>query len=255
MRKNIDSAPTPELSREEFEQSVNLRVNALWQEYGWQCQKEIQFRDESLKPGRLAMVKKRPKSLEDPQDKFVLAVYVGKDTQERESISKILDCLIPHELAHSVTEINKLAYTDPLDVDQSGDLNKSKHINTVHFYSGANEIATDVVAWRFSKNSIDKEKFAESVAHLISDDVTREKSGEYQPFYRDQARFTALIKYIQERGIEIEQDQRIQDALAFWEKSRGEILDKEDLRRFGELVIYLQNTIKKAEKIPLEKKK
>lgn len=252
MKESPEPRPAPEQHKEEFKRAVTERVESLWQKYGWQCQSEIQFRDEPIRPGYYARVNQRPKSLNNPEDKFVLAVFTGKDQTERDSISKMLDWLIPHEVAHAVTETQKLTYTEPLHPDQHMDLEKSKHLKPEIFYSGANELATDVVAWRFAGDKLQQEENADSLAHIISEEVAKEKSGEYnEPFYRDQARFAALIDYIRQQGIPIDQDQRIKEAMDFWSEGRGKNFDADNQKRFDELVQYLQNTAKKAEAIEL----
>lgn len=245
-----------EASREEFQQHVLEMVNALWERQGWQCQKEIFFQGTPFRPGEAARVKKRPKDLMDPEDSFEIGFYMGQDIRERRDLEATLDFLVRHELAHSLSEQYWTEYEEILSDAAISDLNRSKQINPEHLYSGANEIATDVIALSLCEDEEEQHAFARSFLHLLATEVAQEKSGTLDPFYRDQARFEVMLEYLKEKELlDKNRSDQIRRILAHWRYGREKQLDEKDLRRFEQMREYLKRTIQKAKSINSSNKK
>ncbi len=250
MGEKFENEPQLEISQEELESFINGRLDEIWQKFGWRCKKEIIFSDEPIRPGGYARATWFPKSTDDPEDKFTMTFFTGKDDVERMKIKEMLDFIINHETAHLITEKNKLVYSEPLSEDQHEDLEKSKlDLKPEIFYTGSNELATDVMAWQMADGRDQQEALAKSIGLLIKHSADQDRENEGEIFYRDQARFTLLAEHIQSQSIDIMSDPNVADSIKYWLELNNNTLDQEDARRYDELVGYLKRVIPKAQKI------
>lgn len=241
-----------EISQAELADQINSIVDELWQRYGWQCQKEIVFKEKSEKqPENFARVLQRPHSLNDENEKFVLAIFGAESGEQRKRIVETINFLIPHEVAHSVTEINRKQYETGLPQEQLKDLNSSHVIQPELFYNGANELSTDMVAYRFAVEAGKSQEFCESLVRLLYQDLQQEKTGEVKPFYRDQARFETLVNYLENQGMDFKKNEQWREVSDYWQKTRGQVLEVDDQRRYREMCDYLEVIADKAGRIPL----
>jgi len=238
-----------EISSEDFKTQVVERIDNIWLKYGWSCQKEITFTDKIIKPASTARVLERPTDLNDPSQKFKAIFYIAENSNERENIAKTLDFLIPHEVAHNIQGLHKDKYEMELSKEQIDDLNQSQHINPEDFYSGANEISTDIIALEMAEN---QEKSIESLIVHLEQDMAREKAGELQPFFRDQARFEVLLNYLSNNRLIGEDDlEKLNKIINFWGSERKNLLDEKDQNRFSQMKAYLIEIIERVKMIKL----
>lgn len=245
-----------EISQAELADQINGSIDELWQRYGWKCQKEIVWRKKSEKPPeRIARVLQRPRSLDDENEKFVLAIFGTESADQRQRISEIINFLIPHEVAHAVAEENQAQYETELPSEQFADLKTSRQITPELFYSGANELAADVVGYRLAVDSDRQDAFSESLVAHLQDDMQRQRAAELEPFYRDQARFETLISYLEKQGVDFKDNERLHEVLDFWQATRGQALEADDQRRYQEMCDYLKLIADKSQHIPLTAEK
>ena len=233
-----------ELTREDLERFVSERVQLLWSHFGWQCQHEIVFTEQPVKAGVYATVKKRPKDMNNPNEKFQVVFWVGRDNAERAEILKMSDFIIMHEVAHSIVEAHRAAYAITLTQEQKTDLNLSAHIKPELFYSGAHEIASDMIALRIAEETGKQRQVISSFVSLVAHDVSREQAGKLDPSLTDQARFMVFIDQVKPLNTLSDQESAsLREALEFWQSSRDSmLLDEVDKERFAKMAEYFRET-------------
>ncbi len=240
-----------ERNREEYVAEITKRLADLWDQHGFRCQREIEFSDTLDRTQSSARVIHSPTSLYNPEEVFQVRMYVSPDTAEREQLLSTLDWMLPHEVSHVITDAHKTDLRPPLSDEVHADLEQSNaDLKPEVFYTGADEVATDVVAWRLQQSTEAQHRFAESLASFMHQDMTQEQSGKLEPFLRDRARFTVLVDFLKEQGIDVESDDRFTEVLAYWETDVS-TLNADDQRRYGELLRYLLQITERTLHIPI----
>lgn len=238
-----------EPTKEDIERFIVDRIQLLWSYFGWQCKIEPAFTEEPIKQGGYALVQQRPKDVSDSNERFKVLFFVGKNSADRAEILKTLDFIITHEVAHVITGMHSHMYSLPLTREQLNDFNQSKRVKPELFYSGAHEIATDMVGLRIAEHIGRQQEFASSFLSTVVREVSREQGGEVEPFLSDQARFAVFADVLQQMNLLPDHESaQLQTNLEFWRSSREE-LDEADKARFSELVKYFREVADRASRI------